>query len=179
MRLYTTITDTNVLMAKIRQGIEGGINQGVIAVAKSVKKDISKVPGPVKYPIQWTSAKQRRYYFAMRRKIVGQELSRTNSFGRRIGKIRTGHNFAYRRRVDVTSHDFSRNWSVQSQGGRSASVWNMTSYARYVSGDEQQRFHRYTGWPQTRVVAWEYEGTGRAASIMAQSITLGLRTEFR
>lgn len=90
-------------------------------------------PGPVKYPIDWTSERQRRAYFA------------TNGFGSGIPYKRTG--------------GLSRSWVVSGErDGASYRVVVATDVpsAKYVVGSlrdvivgrqrYQQRFHVNTGW---------------------------------
>ena len=110
-------------------------------------------PGPVKYPIQWTSERQRRAFFA------------TDGFGkgiptRRTNKVQQG----WQGRIERSGDSF--NYIVE----------NTVSYARYVYGSLaqnvgaatrfQQQFHRNTGWPSaTNTVArWldELESEHRA-----------------
>jgi hypothetical protein len=93
-----------------------------------VTKRLRKAPGPAHYPIQWTSEKQRKAFFA------------TDGFGSGIPYQRT----------DGMIHD----WHVRvdrNRGFTSLLVMNDNPAARYVYGDEhglhQQRFHLNTGWP--------------------------------
>ena len=102
-------------------------------VAKEIQKELKKTPGPVRYPIAWTSEKQRRFYFAMRREQ-----------GKPPKYRRTGRR--------------SRGWKVQKLGNESAMVTNEVPYVSFVQGDRilggwQQRFHRNTGWMTDRE-AW-------------------------
>lgn len=85
-------------------------------------------PGSVKYPIQWTSEKQRRAFFA------------TDGFGRGIGAPRT-HALSNGWRVDI---DFGMDFEI--------STYNAQDYAQFVVGDNQQGFHQNTGWMQARPI---------------------------
>lgn len=78
-------------------------------------------PGPVKYPIEWTSEKQRRAFFA------------TDGFGAGIPYKRSGTFFDD---VIVTLDPSELNLSIV----------NRNPVARYVIGDDQQKFHANTGW---------------------------------
>jgi hypothetical protein len=80
-------------------------------------------PGAVKYPIQWTSEKQRRAYFA------------TNGFGAGIPYRRTGNMI----------NDIHFKYG---EGGGSDYVTAETDspYAQFVVGQYQQKFHHNTGW---------------------------------
>ena len=86
-------------------------------------------PGPVKYPIQWTSDKQRRYVMA---------------------KLRKAGNIPYRR-----TGKFMGGWRVRqytTEAGGFIVLTNEWDRAKYVWGDPlqpdaQQMFHINTGWP--------------------------------
>lgn len=80
-------------------------------------------PGPVKYPIRWKSARQRRAFFA------------TNGFGRGIPTRRSGK--------------LGKSWKIdllEEQDGGIFTVYNITNYEQYVTGIDQQPFHMDTGW---------------------------------
>lgn len=89
---------------------------------------LSPEPGPVKYPIQWTSEKQRRAFFA------------TDGFGKGIPTKRRGK--------------LGKSWVMTSEhifGGVELLVANKAPYAQYVIGKPpgiapMQGFHRNTGW---------------------------------
>jgi hypothetical protein len=89
----------------------------------------SRTPGPVVYPIAWTSEKQRRAYFA------------TNGFGHGIPYRRTGA--------------LMRAWEVimrATQSGFSLVVRNDNPAAPFVVGRWQQGYHARTGWPKARTM---------------------------
>lgn len=170
---------------RLDQSIYWGIERGVIQTAVAVKKEISKTPGPVVYPIRWASAKQRRWYFAHRAEIVYQEASRVvqtrqrGRHGARFARMRKGFGFAYRRRVDVDSKDLTRSWGVVGAGHGKAIVETNARYAPYVVGDYRQRFHAATGWPSHHGVAAQMSLSGRANKIMANEIKRAIREDFR
>ena len=85
-------------------------------------------PGPVQYPIEWTSEKQRRAYFA------------TDGFGAGIPYVRT---FGLQRR-----------WHVEVLNDTIA-IYNDSDIAIYVIGDRQQKFHKNTGWPYAPEIVWD------------------------
>lgn len=111
-------------------------------VARVIEPDLldelGTEPGPVQYPIQWTSERQRRAFFA------------TNGFGKGIPYKRTGK--------------LARSWTVTTrvEGGTfQLVVRNPAAPAQFVYGTlnqqslsnamkPQQQFHRNTGW-QTAV----------------------------
>lgn len=104
--------------------------------------DLRRQPGAVKYPILWTSERQRKAYFA------------TNGFGNGIPYKRTGR--------------MSRGWYAWARrsGNRfEMTIANSTPGARFVYGDirpradkkdPQQRFHRNTGWTKVapKIESW-------------------------
>lgn len=80
---------------------------------------------PVRYPIAWESARQRRYVMA---------------------KLRRENNLPYQRTGKLLSA-----WEITStpiDAGLDVSFSNPVPYAKYVIGDRQQRFHKNTGWYQ-------------------------------
>jgi hypothetical protein len=92
-------------------------------VSREVDIRLRVAPGPVKYPIRWTSQKQRRAYFA------------TNGFGRGIPYHRTGA--------------LLKAWHVRGdygQGFGGITVYNDAPAAAFVQGYWQQGFHKDTGW---------------------------------
>lgn len=90
------------------------------------------VPGPVKRPIQWTSEKQRKAFFA------------TDGFG---------HGIPYRRRSP--NGGITSRWLTLvyvDSGGLTATVKNDTPAAPFVYGKWKQIFHTNTGWPDARPI---------------------------
>lgn len=81
-------------------------------------------PGSVVYPIQWTSDRQRKAFFA------------TNGFGRGIPYSRT--------------HDLVNAWSLavvyQPNRLTEIALTNDDPSRVFVTGERQQRFHAVTGW---------------------------------
>lgn len=80
-------------------------------------------PRPAVKPIEWTSERQRRAFFA------------TNGFGAGIPYRRTGRMQAA---TEVTLKPLGQ--------GAAIVIDNPTKYARFVVGRDQQRFHARTGW---------------------------------
>lgn len=102
----------------------------------SILQSLRREPGDVKTPIQWTSEKQRKAYFA------------SNGFGNGI---------PYRR-----THQLSQAWKVSLiyNAGLFAeiAIRNDNPAVVFVEGDRQQAFHAATGWlnaTDTLVVALE------------------------
>lgn len=94
-------------------------------IAPVVLPEAMAEPGAVARPIQWTSAKQRRYVMMKIRK----------------GEIQAPY---------VRTHAVSRGWNydvtVVEGDYTEVSLSNKASYFRFVEGINQQRFHANTGW---------------------------------
>jgi hypothetical protein len=88
------------------------------------------IPGPVTYPIQWTSERQRRAFFA------------TDGFGHGIPYHRTG-GVAAAWRLVVTA-TLSQGVTVVAR--------NDSPAAPFVYGAWKQVFHTNTGWPDARPI---------------------------
>lgn len=112
---------------------EKSFNEGIDSIGASVADKLqakalevfSPPLGGVKYPIMWTTEKQRKAFFA------------SDGFGRGIPTRRTGK--------------VSQGWKVTFKD-KVIKLYNRVPYARYVYGgfdsrtENQQRFHRNTGW---------------------------------
>lgn len=91
---------------------------------KQVDKTFGKAPGPVVYPIEWKSQRQRRAFFA------------TKGFGRGIPT----------KRGDALTSSWVVLVGYQLRLNL-ITIYNPKSYAKFVyPGDAQQPFHRNTGW---------------------------------
>lgn len=92
--------------------------------SQMVDRTLRREPGPVAYPIEWETEKQRRAFFA------------TDGFG---------HGIPYSR-----SHDYVNAWHVTAdyEGGLTAiNVRNDLDESDFIGGRRQQKMHRNTGWP--------------------------------
>lgn len=133
-------TDVIVKYAAI-DGLRGLVNDYPDFVEDSARSVLARIepdllyelrytPGKPKYPIQWTSAKQRRAFFA------------TNGFGKGIPYRRTGKLAkSYRLKLLRNANEIK------------LSIENTAAYSPFVVGrlrprgvDPQQRFHKITGW---------------------------------
>jgi len=99
------------------------LKQTVLPNFVSKALEASAYPGPVVYPIEWASERQRAAFFA------------TNGFG---------HGIPYRRTGTLKSSWFSD--TKRLDDAVEAVVGNKADYARFVIWDSQQPFHRNTGW---------------------------------
>lgn len=94
---------------------------------------IKTEPGAPRYPIQWTSPRQRMAFFA------------SNGFGRGIPTQRSGNLLA--------------GWEVavhRSQGHSEVTLENLVSYMTFVQGFTVQGFHLDTGYVQMGDVQDEF-----------------------
>jgi hypothetical protein len=85
---------------------------------------LQEEPGPVVYPIVWTTEKQRKAFFA------------TDGFGAGIPTRRTGRTRSGWQLVGL----------VTEQGAGSLAVENNEYAAQFVYFPHQQQFHTNTGW---------------------------------
>lgn len=109
--------------------METALKRQATRFKKRIRQKLSVEPGSVKYPIQWTSPKQKRAFFA------------TDGFGRGIGAPRT--------------HALSRGWKVDvsfTQLNAQISTYNQQPYERFVTGQDQQGFHANTGWQRSQPI---------------------------
>lgn len=95
--------------------------------AGRVVRALQTKPGPPRYPIRWTSKRQRRAFFA------------TNGFGRGIPTRRTGAIAAGWKAEFIATED-----------GGILAISNPREEAKFVQGPQPfgQGFHRDTGWAQ-------------------------------
>lgn len=100
------------------------VGVAIAPVLPALATQLQREPGAVSYPVQWTSEKQRRAFFA------------TKGFGKGIPYRRT-HQLAQGYRV------------IYQRVGNSLTqltVENDAAALRYVKGADQQRMHIATGW---------------------------------
>lgn len=103
------------------------------------------IPGPAKKPIQWTSEKQRKAFFA------------TDGFGHGIPYRRTGR--------------LAASWEVLTQvrdTGLTISIVNDNPAAPFVYGGFKQIFHTNTGWPDARPIIDNIAAATRPAVVSDQ-----------
>jgi hypothetical protein len=133
---------------------------------------LQREPGAVKYPIQWTSERQRRAFFA------------TNGFGAGIPYRRTG--------------GLARSWVITNaiQSGRyTITLANTSRAAKFVYGTlnmqslndamrPQQQFHPNTGWLTAQPIAVDWINAVRASVeeqfyAMGNELTVRIRRRSR
>jgi hypothetical protein len=104
---------------------------------------LGQIPGKPKYPIRWTSERQRRAFFA------------TKGFGRGIPTRRTGK--------------IVRSWEAEFSSNKYGGVLllvNMHPAVQYLQGENAQGFHKDTGWVQVDDVTNEAHGEMGDVSIL-------------
>lgn len=124
-------TDADIVEAW-RDAIEQSPQTTRVFIEGSILGDVQRkvdavnvYPGPVVYPIEWTSEKQRRYYFGF--------VAEYDANGDIIPYERAGTFFDdVAVELDPLSLDLK--------------ITNPNPVARYVIGDDQQKFHANTGW---------------------------------
>ena len=95
-------------------------------LAETAKRILMSYPGPSHQPVKWASAKQRRWYFAMRRA--------------------QGLPMEYTRMSDPMSQDLQHSWQV-AKLPNGAMVGTRVGYASWVQAAESQSpQHKATGW---------------------------------
>ena len=125
-------------------------NQTVNETADELLADFQIEPGPVTYPIQWASARQRRYVMAQIRS----------------GAIRAPY---------VRSHAVSKGWQIAViyvPGELSQiELSNMAEHFTFVEGLRQQPYHRNTGWFQAldKVETWQKVLTDRIETALIRA----------
>jgi len=135
----------------------GVIGQRVASgpTAQSILRQLKTEPGTPKYPIRWTSEKQRRYV---------------------MWKLRKENNLPYRR-----THKLSQSWRVvaliPAAGVAQILLRNDTPYATFVQGGDQQGFHKDTGWKRldTDVLPnYRQQLTAEYLKLWSDAVTRGL-----
>lgn len=98
-----------------------------LGIGEIGKNTIAKYPGPANSPVRWSSEKQRRFYFAMRRKA--------------------GLSPQYARISDPMSQRLGQHWEVEPEGTTDAVLGNTTPYGKWVhTAKDQWSQHTATGW---------------------------------
>ena len=120
------------VQAKFSIPLAVALQPAFLAIGNEVKAAIAVYPGPVRYPIQWASEKQRRYFFAHRQGAL-----------------------PYVRSSDAESQRLGPSWAVELQPF-GVIVGTRVTYAPFVQDAErQQPFHRNTGWKTDQKAAQE------------------------
>jgi hypothetical protein len=108
-------------------------------------------------PVQWASARQRRWWHWARRQA--------------------GLPLEYTRHSDPWSQDIQAKWAVKTDGPLGAIVGTEVTYAGWVVSAErnglgqiQQPMHAATGWTTDRSAVEQLQQSGAADKILAQAV---------
>lgn len=124
-----TLEDVATAFDKMPVLMETALKRQGTRFKTRLRQKLSIEPGNVKYPIEWTSEKQRRAFFA------------TDGFGRGIPTQRT--------------HALARGWRVDTKFSKASGqieTYNVNDYERFVTGGDQQGFHANTGWQRSQPI---------------------------
>ena len=103
---------------------------------EEVDRRLALTPGPVKLPIQWTSEKQRRYYFGF--------VAKRDAQGNIIPYQRTGdYNRSWFVRFNLQNFSIGIGNSAMTKGSPN---WPSQPLFDFLMGEQQQAFHKNTGW---------------------------------
>ena len=123
VNLTFEVVGVDQLIAKYGKGADPIIKALTRGIAEEIRERIAVYPGPVQYPVQWVSERQRRWYFANRE-----------------------GDLPYTRQSDSWSERLGPSWTTENRG-RDAVVGTKVKYAKYVqSWEDQQPMHADTGW---------------------------------
>lgn len=120
--------------AQFEKLVDDALEDARITAEARILAAFSRPPGQPKHPIQWTSEKQRKYFWA----VIAPKYMVNGEYQ---GYPRT--------------NTLVRGWRVllhRKPGGGLLSISNRVPYGRYVYGDlrngkHAQRYHTRTGWP--------------------------------
>ena len=148
MPVTIAIRNLDAVMRTIGTDIKPAIRAASLAIGEEIRGKLAVYPGPVKYPIQWASEKQRRFYFAMR-----------------AGKL------PYVRNSDAQSQRIGPSWTTARRGDIGAVVGTRATYAPWVQDSErQQPFHRNTGWITDKAAVGLVQKAGHLKDIITDAI---------
>ena len=122
------------------------------AIAKQIEGELVAPPGPAKHPIQWTSPRQRRWWYAQR-----------------------GDRGPYKR-GESGGQDLLHSWSVARRGATGAVLGSRAGYAAYIHGSKlQQPMHRNTGWITDEQAIRKVVDSGAAKDLVVDAVMGALR----
>lgn len=129
------------LLKNLSQPLEPALSDITFAVGELVRSEVAQYPAKRSGRVQWTSDKQRRFYFWMRRS--------------------NGLDLEYVRNSDPMSQRLGPSWTVAHLGQTDAVVSNKATYAPFVqSAEMQQPMHAATGWITDEVAVEKVKASG-------------------
>ena len=130
-----------------------------VKVAEELKNTLSRKPGPSHQPVKWASERQRRWYYAARRKDM--------------------LDLKYTRNADPWSQKSSVAWTTQRIAG-GAVLGNPATYSPYVYSQEYQtEQHKATGWTTDKEAADRAFRDGTVARHVMAEVESMVREAFR
>jgi hypothetical protein len=145
------IRGLDVLVKRLGAGIEPALAAATLAIGEEIRDKIATYPGPAHSPVIWSSERQRRYYFARRR--------------------REGLDLRYIRQTDKWSQRLVQGWVVQRRGRFGAVVGNKATYAPWVQdADRQTRQHKASRWQTDKEAVGAVIKSGVVEKILEQAI---------
>lgn len=133
--------------------------QATYYVAEAIKGVIQKYPQGKNSPVEWPSAKARRWYFWARRKA--------------------GLSPEYVRGSDKWSQRLQQNWTIQ-RGDTWANLGNRATYASYVASSQYQtKQHKATGFTTDEQAAAKVEKDGTMRRIVNAHVEAIVKEAFR
>lgn len=147
---FNPIYDKKIFVNKYKKIFQGVGQRTAQRLESSVKEHFAE-PGGAVHPIQWTTPKQRRYFFwAVKKKIIkGYTLDDK-------GNITSGY-----KRTGAVTEAWEVTWFSDPQNllNGDLTLQNDNPVTRYVHGgfteetQQQQRFHLITGWANAVIAA--------------------------
>lgn len=118
-------------------------------VGEEARNEAQVYPGPAHSPVIWSSARQRRAYFAKRRAA--------------------GAPAKYTRKTDPMSQRLQQSWVVERRGRVGAATKTDVAYAAYVqSAESQSPQHAATGWQTDEKIVANVVASGAVERIAVQ-----------
>lgn len=155
MRLTLRLDGLDRVLRRLNVDLGASLRAITWAVGELIRDKLAQYPGPAVHPIAWTSDRQRRFYFAMRRE--------------------RGLSPAYTRHYDPMSQRLGPGWTVARYGSLGAKVASHATYAPFVQGaDSRQMFHRITGWVTDRQAVEAVVASGDVKRVVEAAIRKAL-----
>ena len=156
MGLSIEVRGLDAVQRKLGVDLQPAMRMATRAIAEIVRGKLATYPGPPRYPLRWASLKQKRAYFAMRR--------------------RAGLPLKYTRNSDPMSQRLGPSWTVADRGEIGSVVGTRVSYAKWGQDAKfQQPMHAATGWVTDEMVLREAVASGVIQKIVTQVIMGGFK----
>jgi hypothetical protein len=154
--LHIKVEGLDALKRKLGADWHKPIQDGAVAVGQELRNVVAQYPGPSSQPVEWASEKQRRWWFASRRKA--------------------NLPFKYTRNSDAWSQRLGPSWTVRPEGQTNAVVGTKATYGPWVQSHAQQTAqHKATGWKTDKEAVEEVERGGKAMRIFRAIIQKWLK----